>query len=105
MVAPFPAASVLAAAVLLLFGAAGCGEAHVAPVPDVTGQHLAVAEDTLDDYGLRLEAIGGGVVGIVVRSHWLVCRQAPPAGTRATIVTLVVDRSCPDDLRTLSHPS
>ena len=75
--------------------ATGCGETRPRPAPNVTGQRLDAAEDTLDAEGLRYRTIGGGAFGIVVRSHWLVCRQRPAAPTRTTNVTLVVGRSCP----------
>jgi hypothetical protein len=92
-VAAFAAA--LAAASLL---AAGCGGGKVAPqrVPDVTGERLDIAEDRLDDLGLRYDAIGGGVLGIVVRSHWVVCSQEPAPGRRDTRVELYVERDCDD---------
>ena len=87
------ALAALAAAALL---AAGCG--HVSPrrVPDVTGERLDLAEDRLDDLGLRYETIGGGVFGIVVRSHWVVCDQEPAPGRVDTRVELYVERDCDD---------
>jgi hypothetical protein len=87
-------AAALAAASVLV---AGCG-GKVAPrrVPDVTGDRLDIAEDRLDDLGLRYDAIGGGVLGIVVRSHWVVCSQEPASGRRDTRVELYVERDCDD---------
>ena len=64
------------------------------PVPDVTGERLDLAQDTLDASGLRYRTEGGGAFGIVVRSHWFVCQQSPPPKTVATSVTLTVARSC-----------
>jgi beta-lactam-binding protein with PASTA domain len=76
--------------------AAGCGgEAEPRAVPDVRGERLDVAERRLDGAGLEYERVGGGALGIVVRSRWHVCRQEPTPGARATKVTLVVDRWCP----------
>lgn len=82
----------LAAAVLAL---AGCGSAKPTAVPDVAGQRLDLAQDTLDAAGLRYTTIGGGALGIVVRSHWIVCRQSPAPKANARTVTLIVARTCP----------
>ena len=60
----------------------------------MTGRRLDVAESTLDALGLRYHTAGGGTFGIVVRSHWIVCRQDPPPHTVATRVLLTVARSC-----------
>lgn len=76
-------------------GLAGCGATKPTAVPDVVGQRLDAAQATLDATGLRYETIGGGALGIVVRSHWTVCRQTPAPGTKARSVTLFAARSCP----------
>jgi hypothetical protein len=72
-----------------------CGGTRPRPAPNVTGERLDAAEDTLDAEGLRYRTVGGGAVGIVVRSDWIVCRQRPAAPSKTTTVTLVVGRSCP----------
>jgi len=82
------------AAVAAGCGATGGGTARAARVPDVTYEPLDAAEDALDANGLRYDAVGGGVFGIVVRSHWTVCRQVPAGGTLARQVTLYVARDC-----------
>ena len=87
------AAAVAFSALALLL--AGCGTTEPKAVPDVSGQSLDVAEDTLDRAGLRYDAVGGGAFGIVVRSHWTVCKQIPAPGASASSVTLFVARSCP----------
>lgn len=78
--------------------AAACGAVgrptRAARVPDVTGEPLDAAEHTLDADGLRYDAVGGGLFGIVVRSHWTVCTQVPAGGTLARHVTLYVARDC-----------
>ena len=84
-------ASAVAAAAMLL---AGCGTARPVAVPNVTGQRLDVAESNLDAAGLDHRTLGGGVVGVVLRSHWQVCAQNPRPGARAVSVTLVVARVC-----------
>ena len=71
-----------------------CGSTAPRVVPAVTGERLDVAEDALDRTGLRYETVGGGALGIVVRSHWTVCRQTPTPGTSARSITLFVARSC-----------
>ena len=87
-----PALLFLAALVL-----AGCGgEAEPKRVPDLRGERLDVAESRLEARGLDWEEIGGGNLGIVIRSHWYVCAQEPPPGKKGTTVRLVVERSCPD---------
>ncbi len=74
----------------------GCGSSSgpAAKVPDVTQQPLDAAADALEAKGLRYDTVGGGLFGIVVRSHWTVCRQAPRSGTLARHVTLYVARHC-----------
>ena len=73
----------------------GCGDNEPKTVPDVRYERLDVAEERLDRLGLGYEEVGGGAVGIVVRSKWRVCRQEPQPGKTATEVRLIVDRSCP----------
>ena len=78
----------------LVFTVAGCGrEAH--RVPDVTGERLDVAQERLEAAGLGYETIGGGRLGVIVRSRWVVCEQEPKAGAVVETVRLVVARSCP----------
>jgi beta-lactam-binding protein with PASTA domain len=82
------------AAILLL---AGCSEAAKPKrVPDLRGQRLDLAEDRLQARGLDWEEIGGGSLGIVIRSHWQVCDQEPKPGRLGRTVKLVVERECPD---------
>ena len=81
----------LAASALLV---AACGGGSGKRVPRLVGERLDVAENRLDDLGLRYDAIGGGAFGIVVRSHWRVCAQRPRAGARAREVKLVVAHAC-----------
>jgi len=78
----------------LVLASAACGSTRAKAVPDVTGEQLGSAEDTLDAAGLRYRTVGGGTFGIVVRSRWTVCRQSPAPKARAKSVTLFVARSC-----------
>ena len=78
----------------LLIAATGCGSTP-RPVPDVSGERLDIAEETLRDAGLDYDVTGGGAFGVVMRSHWWVCRQDPRRGRRAASVELVVARECP----------
>jgi hypothetical protein len=82
-------------ALLLL---AGCGGRAAKPqrVPDLRGDRLDVAEARLRDRGLDWEELGGGTLGILVRSHWQVCDQDPDPGDRASKVSLIVERDCYD---------
>ena len=75
---------------------AGCGGRVAKAVPQVEGERLDVAKETLDDAGFGYEVFGGGAFGVVVESHWRVCEQHPRAGRRASSVELVVARSCPE---------
>jgi beta-lactam-binding protein with PASTA domain len=84
---------VLLMAVVFLAGCGGTAEPK--RVPDVQGQRLDLAEDRLDARGLEWEEIGGGTLGIVIRSHWWVCEQVPNPGRLGRTVKLVVDRECP----------
>ena len=86
----------LAALAVASLLAAGCGEVSPHRVPDVTGDRLDVAEDRLDDRGLRYETVGGGAFGVVVRSHWVVCEQEPDPGKLDTRVELYIERDCYD---------
>jgi beta-lactam-binding protein with PASTA domain len=85
---------VLLVFVLLLAGCGGAAKPTV--VPDLRGERLDVAEGRLEARGLDWEEIGGGTLGIVVRSNWYVCSQEPAPGKKATTVRLVVERSCPN---------
>lgn len=62
-------------------------------VPKLKGERLDVAEDLLDEKGLKYKEVGGGSFGVVDTSAWEVCETRPKAGkrTKAT-VKLVVDR-------------
>lgn len=62
-------------------------------VPRLKGERLDVAEDLLDEKGLKYKEVGGGSLGVVDTSAWEVCETRPKAGkrTKAT-VKLVVDR-------------
>ena len=83
----------LAALAVASLLAAGCGEVSPQRVPDVTGDRLDVAEDRLDDRGLHYETIGGGVFGVVVRSHWVVCDQEPAPGKLDTRIELLIPKT------------
>ena len=82
---------------LLLVTAAGCGgEPEPKAAPDLRGERLDVAEQRLDELGLEYERVGGGALGIVVRSRdGPSAGKDPPPGRRTTEVRLIVDRWCP----------
>jgi hypothetical protein len=87
-------ASTLLLAAVLVGGCGGDANREATRVPQVEGMRLDVAQQRLDDSGLGYEVIGGGALGVIVRSSWEVCEQRPLAGTRAKTVDLVVARSC-----------
>jgi hypothetical protein len=78
----------------LLLACAGCGKTVPKRVPDVTGERLDVAENTLDALGLHYRTVGGGVFGIVLRGRWHVCEQIPKPPAVAATVVLTVERAC-----------
>lgn len=65
-------------------------------VPDVTGKPLDVAKGRLADAGFDVEiASGGGLLGPIVDSDWVVTAQSPQAGEHAdsgAAVALDIDR-------------
>jgi hypothetical protein len=78
----------------LALTATACGTTTPKSAPRVTGEPLNVAEDRLDGLGLRYRTVGGGTFGILVRSHWFVCSQAPEPPRVAREVVLTVAKSC-----------
>jgi hypothetical protein len=84
--------AVLIALIALLVGCGGNGPVAPKRVPNVRGERLDYAEAKLEARGLQWEEIGGGVFGVVVRSHWYVEDQIPAAGKKATTVKLFVER-------------
>jgi serine/threonine protein kinase len=65
------------------------------PVPALAGQPLDVAEQRLDDLGLRSSEEGGGIFGVLIPSDWNVCQTSPGAGSpvrRGSTVHLLIDR-------------
>jgi serine/threonine protein kinase len=50
-------------------------------VPSLIGQPLDVAENRLDDLGLRHSEEGGGIFGVIIPSDWKVCGMDPGAGS------------------------
>ncbi len=64
-------------------------------VPSLAGQPLDVAEQRLDDLGLRSSEEGGGLFGVIVPSDWIVCGTSPGADTvvrPGSTVRLSIDR-------------
>jgi hypothetical protein len=75
--------------------AAGPAKPPGLEVPSLTGQPLDVAEQRLEDLGLRSTEVGGGLFGVIIPSEWDVCETSPPAGSevnRGSTVQLRVDR-------------
>jgi Protein kinase domain/PASTA domain len=64
-------------------------------VPSLVGQPLDIAEQRLDDLGLRSTEEGGGLFGVLIPSDWEVCATSPPADSTVrpgATVQLAVDR-------------
>jgi beta-lactam-binding protein with PASTA domain len=80
-------------AALLLVAAAGCGRQEH-PAPSLVGDRLDAAIDVLDRAGLDYDTNGGGLLGPIVKSRWVVCRQDPSPGAETKLVVLFVDRDC-----------
>jgi hypothetical protein len=52
-------------------------------MPDVEGLRLDIAKSDLAKVGLvegRVEVVGGGALGVVNESNWVVCDQQPDPG-------------------------
>ena len=64
-------------------------------VPSLAGQPLDVAEQRLDNLGLRSTEEGGGLFGVLIASEWDVCDTSPPADSTVrpgSTVRLLIDR-------------
>jgi hypothetical protein len=66
-------------------------------VPDVLGGRLDRVHHYLDNLGIKHDTSGGGLLGILDDSAWMVCASSPAAGARVTpdqTVKLFAERSC-----------
>jgi hypothetical protein len=85
-------------AVTMGVGLLGCGSPTSDPaMPDVTGKKLDVAKSDIKRAGFdgETEVLGGGTLGVVVDSNWVVCEQLPASGQPITEhPRLSVDREC-----------
>jgi hypothetical protein len=64
-------------------------------VPSLVGQPLDVAEQRLDDLGLRSTEEGGGIFGVLIPSDWEVCTTSPSGDSTVSpgsTVRLLIDR-------------
>jgi hypothetical protein len=67
------------------------------PVPAVVGLRLDAAKRTLEARGFDHKVHGGGLLGVLDDSNWVVCRSAPARGTpmaRGARIEVWVDRQC-----------
>jgi beta-lactam-binding protein with PASTA domain len=79
---------------------ASCGGDEPSAMPDIVGERLDVAKSDLSAAGVsedKVEVVGGGSLGVVDESNWTVCEQAPPPGSAAEDVRVLVDRVCVDE--------
>lgn len=72
-------------------GAEPTEPAEPAQPPNVVGDRLDTATDTLERAGYQPRVRGGGLFGVVVEENWVVCEQAPADGS---VVAVTVDRAC-----------
>lgn len=64
-------------------------------VPSLVGQPLDVAQQRLDQLGLKSSEEGGGIFGVLLPSDWDVCATSPPADSTVrpgSTVQLLIDR-------------
>jgi beta-lactam-binding protein with PASTA domain len=73
--------------------AAGCGRQEH-PAPSLVGERLDAAIDVLDRAGLDYDTNGGGLLGPIAKSRWVVCQQDPAPGAETKLIVLFVDRDC-----------
>lgn len=88
--------SVLPAVLVGVTLIAGCG-GDASAMPDVVGERLDVAKSDLSAAGVsedNVEVVGGGALGVVDESNWIVCEQAPSPGAEANDVRVIIDRVC-----------
>jgi hypothetical protein len=75
-------------------------EEELDPMPDLLGERLDVALSDLETIGIPeddVELVGGGSLGILDESNWIVCEQRPdPGETTLENLRLIVDRTCPE---------
>jgi Domain of unknown function (DUF4839) len=84
-------------ALLFVLGLAACGSHKDRIMPSVTGQKLNIAKSAIKDAGFddKVKVTGGGLLGVIVDSNWVVCAQAPAAGQALTgPPQLTVARAC-----------
>jgi beta-lactam-binding protein with PASTA domain len=63
-------------------------------IPDVEGESLGDAEDTLDEAGISYSEHSLDGDPVLVESLWTVCRQSPHEGTPGRPVQLFVSHDC-----------
>ncbi|MEO6471220.1 MAG: hypothetical protein ABIR57_05095 [Aeromicrobium sp.] len=91
-------------ALLIAFvvGLTSCGsnsDGSSAAMPTVESKRLDVAISDLAAVGIeedKVEIVGGGALGVISKSNWIVCTQEPGGGEIITgKIRLIVDRECP----------
>jgi hypothetical protein len=67
------------------------------PVPSVVGLRLDAAKRTLEARGFDHKVHGGGLLGVLDDSNWVVCRASAAAGApmaRGARIEVWVERQC-----------
>lgn len=97
-----------AVALVFVLGLAACGPHKDVVMPDVTGQRLDVAKNSIKQAGVqdKVKVVGGGLLGVIVDADWEVCDQSPAPGQAvAGAPQLTVGRSCDDGATASASPS
>lgn len=90
----------LAVVFLLTLVFAGCASDPSPIMPYVVGERLDLAQSDIKRAGFTgtVGIVGGGALGVLVASDWLVCAQLPAAGeivqTAPRLTVVYFDQSC-----------
>lgn len=75
-------------------------EPEIISAPSVTGLRLDIALSDFDALGVGegdIEIVGGGTLGILDESNWVICEQQPAANAPLEEpFRFIVDRTCPE---------
>ncbi|MGO4597744.1 DUF4839 domain-containing protein [Terrabacter sp. 2RAF25] len=87
----------MAIAAIFLLALSACDSGQKPTMPSVVGRQLDVALQDIKLAGFQgdVDVSGGGVLGVIDKSNWKVCKQDPEPGKPVTVTPQVsVDRSC-----------
>lgn len=81
----------LLATAALVVAVAGCGQEDLAGAPDVTGLPLPEAKTQLKQAGYAAAITDDAAFGVVIESHFTVCKEHAPKGQ---LVRIEVSKQC-----------